>query len=837
MNGDIGTSTQTPQLRALLFTDLCDSLILVERIGDAAAAVLFQQHDRLVLTLQQQWNGHQIDRSDGLFLLFERAIDALGFALDYQRGLKTLGEQRGIALRARAGLHVGEVLTWENSPEAIRVGAKSLEVEGLAKPMAARLMTLARPGQILMSAVAESLTRRASGELGERGARLLWKSHGRWRFKGVPTRQEVFEVGEIGFAPLRMPRANAKARRDIPLWRQPAALAAEVAVLAVMGACAWMLLRPEPAIAFAERDWVVLGQLQNLSSNVMLDDALDQAFRISLEQSRYVNVVSDDRVSALLQMMRKPSQTDPLDRADAATVAQRAGARLVLLPVVANVGGRTRFSVEVVDPGTRQTLTVKSALARDGAVLAAVDDVTRQLRDELGEGISTIKRNSQRLPDVTTSSLDALRAYALGQKRYARGDYRGALAFYQQATQIDDQFALAYVGQTRAQFASADFAGAALALDQAERRAAHLANREAIYVRNWALQIKDPGRATDGWMRMAELYPDYLPASYNAALNLFVENRFREALPLARSVSESQVDLPAVAWDQYGRILLALGQFDAADVAAGKAAATGWEGALMRQATIAAARDDHRQAADLFDRIAAGNFHADVFRTSVALDQGDTAAAVRYAERGMGRSKDRSGVDRYNFHVPLAVAYLQAGRRAQALAILREAATQPLDGLDTASSVEAIDRVVTAQAAALVAMRLGERRWTQAVPARIATLKGLPPSRLVDELNAVLAAERARAAGDPRQAQQLLAPFINDHSRVQVRVAALRAAQDANDAAETGRHVAWLRDKPGLAYAEVECSYCLQGLNILDVRSIAKAGPGPARQATARAQR
>lgn len=47
MNGDNGTSTQSPQLRALLFTDLCDSLILVERIGDSAAAEVFQQHDRL----------------------------------------------------------------------------------------------------------------------------------------------------------------------------------------------------------------------------------------------------------------------------------------------------------------------------------------------------------------------------------------------------------------------------------------------------------------------------------------------------------------------------------------------------------------------------------------------------------------------------------------------------------------------------------------------------------------------------------------------------------------------------------------------------------------------
>ncbi len=138
MNGDNGTSApHSPQLRALLFTDLCDSLQLVERIGDVAAASLFQEHDRLVLVLQQRWNGQLIDRSDGLFMLFERVVDALGFALDYQRELHALGQQRAIELRARAGLHVGDVLTWENSAEAVRAGAKSMEVEGLAKPMAA----------------------------------------------------------------------------------------------------------------------------------------------------------------------------------------------------------------------------------------------------------------------------------------------------------------------------------------------------------------------------------------------------------------------------------------------------------------------------------------------------------------------------------------------------------------------------------------------------------------------------------------------------------------------------------------------------------------------------
>ena len=152
--------TSSPQVRTLLLTDLCDSMLLVERLGDGPAADLFRAHDRLVLELQQRWRGRLIDRSDGLLLLFERPVDGLGFALDYNRGLRELAErpelkQRELKLQARAGLHVGEVLTWQNSEAAVQAGAKPLEVEGLAKPLAGRLMTLARPGQILLSATAE----------------------------------------------------------------------------------------------------------------------------------------------------------------------------------------------------------------------------------------------------------------------------------------------------------------------------------------------------------------------------------------------------------------------------------------------------------------------------------------------------------------------------------------------------------------------------------------------------------------------------------------------------------------------------------------------------------
>ncbi|MDQ3206881.1 MAG: putative peptide modification system cyclase, partial [Pseudomonadota bacterium] len=205
--------SEAPQLRTILLTDICDSIALVERLGDGSAATFFREHDRLVLGLQQQWRGRLIDRSDGLLLLFERPIDGMGFALDYARGLAALGQARNLDLRSRAGLHVGEVLTWRNSEESVRVGSKPVEVEGLAKPIAARLMSMALPGQILLSAVAEPLAHRAARELGERGQNLIWKSLGRWRFKGVPEPQDIFEVGEPGFAPLRAPPNSPKAWR------------------------------------------------------------------------------------------------------------------------------------------------------------------------------------------------------------------------------------------------------------------------------------------------------------------------------------------------------------------------------------------------------------------------------------------------------------------------------------------------------------------------------------------------------------------------------------------------------------------------------------------------
>jgi putative peptide modification system cyclase len=814
---DIGRlPLESPQLRTLLLTDLVDSTGLVERLGDTPASELFREHDHLVLKLQQEWRGRLIDRSDGLLLLFERPIDGLGFALDYTRGLRELGQARGLELQARAGLHVGEVLTWKNSDAAVLVGAKPLEVEGLAKPMAARLMTLARPGQILLSAVAESLTHRAARELGERGQNLLWKSYGRWRFKGVPEAQEVYEVGEIGIAPLRAPSNIAKAWRDTPLWRRPAALAVELMLVVGIGVGAWFVTRPQPAIAFAERDWVVVGDLRNLTGEKVLDDSLSQAFRISLEQSRYVNVLSDMKArDTLARMQRSPGTL--LDRSVASEIALRDGVRAVILPTVSEVGGRVRFSAEVIDPHTQTTVYAESA---DGtgapSTLDSIDAVTAALREKLGEAIASIEKDSAPLPQVTTRNLDALRAYALAQKAYARGNYEDALPLYERATLIDPQFALAWLGQMRAKYAGMDAPAAVKPLREAQKLRTHLAPREVLYLDAWAAEFDAPEKALGKWQELAALYPDFWPAQGNAALGLYVRNRFKEAIPFAKRNSAPQNELASLGYDWLGRSQLGLEQYAAAAHSFDRSMALGYRSSLRRRVSVEAAQRNFAAANKLLGKTTDNDRHMHLERISLAIDQGDWAGARALSRSALALVKQESGFDSRSFLLTAAVTDWLGGDRKSALRKANDAAEKALSALAQEYDADASDDAALALSAALLAQRLGDRELDKKVLAALESKSQLMRLPSLAELAAVLRAEQDRLSGRPRDALKILQPLLTGSERYQTRAAlqeAYAADGDNRAALEQSR---WLQRRRGLAYVELECGHCLQALNVAD---------------------
>jgi TolB-like protein len=204
--------SSNPAIRTLLLCDLVASTRLVARVGDSAAADVLARHDRAARDLLAGFNGREIDKSDGFLLLFERPIEAVRFAMAYQAKLRELGTALDSPLTSRVGIHVGEVVLRENSPEDVSRGAKPLEVEGLAKAIAARVMSLAGPARILLTRAAYDFARRSSVGMKDESP-LRWTVHGRYRLAGVDDLVEVCEVAEPSDAPLTPPESSEKAHR------------------------------------------------------------------------------------------------------------------------------------------------------------------------------------------------------------------------------------------------------------------------------------------------------------------------------------------------------------------------------------------------------------------------------------------------------------------------------------------------------------------------------------------------------------------------------------------------------------------------------------------------
>ena len=199
--------------RALLFTDLVESTALVERLGDERAAQLLAEHDRRARELLALHGGREIDRSDGFFLLFDTVADAARFALAYHEALAPL------QLSARVGLHVGAVTLHANAPADVARGAKPLEVEGLAKPLAARVMTLSHGGHTLLSEAALQALGTPAAAL---GADVVLDDHGHYRLKGIADPIRLFGLGLGSGGHFEPPADTDKAYRVVQaegLWR------------------------------------------------------------------------------------------------------------------------------------------------------------------------------------------------------------------------------------------------------------------------------------------------------------------------------------------------------------------------------------------------------------------------------------------------------------------------------------------------------------------------------------------------------------------------------------------------------------------------------------------
>jgi eukaryotic-like serine/threonine-protein kinase len=229
-------------------------------------------------------------------------------------------------------------------------------------------------------------------------------------------------------------------KSSVGKWLAPIA---SVAVALSLGVGGYFYFHHSPA-ALTEKDSIVVADFTNKTGDPVFDGTLREGLVVQLEQTPFLQVVSDDRVRRTLSLMEKPPDTR-LTPDIAREVCQRANATTEIEGSIAALGNQYVLGLSAVNCDTGETLAGEQVTAPSKEkVLAALSAAASELRSRLGESSASLARFDTPFNQVTTPSLEALQAWSLGDEAVRKGDFSSGISFLERAVSIDSTFATAY---------------------------------------------------------------------------------------------------------------------------------------------------------------------------------------------------------------------------------------------------------------------------------------------------------------------------------------------------------------------------------------------------------
>jgi len=229
------------------------------------------------------------------------------------------------------------------------------------------------------------------------------------------------------------------------VWRNKWLLIGLTCVVLVAATLGGWLYKTRQARALGDTDTIVVADFVNKTGDPVFDDALRQGLAAQLQQSPFLNLLSEQKVQqTLLLMGRQPDAKLTPDIAR--EVCQRAGSKAYLSGSISNLGSQYVIGINAMNCQTGDSLARQQVTADNKEkVLKALDEATTQLRERLGESLKSIRTLDTPIEQATTPSLEALQAYSLGRKTMiGKGDYRAAVPMFERAIRLDPRFAMAY---------------------------------------------------------------------------------------------------------------------------------------------------------------------------------------------------------------------------------------------------------------------------------------------------------------------------------------------------------------------------------------------------------
>ena len=193
-----------------------------------------------------------------------------------------------------------------------------------------------------------------------------------------------------------------------------------------------------------ERDTIVLADFDNKTGDAVFDGALKQALAIELEQSPFLNVLSDRKTNETLRMMGHPA-TERVTMDISRDLCIRTGSKAVLDGTISSLGGQYVIYLEAVGCSTGEIIAKEQIeAAGKESVLKALSQVSSTMRGRLGESLPSVQKYDVPI-QVTTSSLEALRSYSMGIKTFREKGNVPSIPFFERAIELDPNFPMAYV--------------------------------------------------------------------------------------------------------------------------------------------------------------------------------------------------------------------------------------------------------------------------------------------------------------------------------------------------------------------------------------------------------
>ena len=371
-----------------------------------------------------------------------------------------------------------------------------------------------------------------------------------------------------------------------------------IAVIATLLLIAGAVFYSRRTPRMTEKDSLVIADFANTTGDPVFDTTLRKALAVALEQSPYLNVISDQKVRGTLRLMgRKGDERITTDLAR--EICQRASVKAFVSGSIASLGSQYVITLDVVNAATGENLAEEQAQAASKEqVLTAVGTAVSHLRGRLGESLASVQKFDKPLSQATTSSLDALKAFSIGdEKRTRAGDDLGSIPFLQRAIELDPNFAMAYAMLSTVYRNQGQFDLGAQNRQKAFELADRASERERLYIT--AHYYMDGGQFQKG-IAAYELYKQTYPRDEIPFVNLGVyyndHGEFEKAVENTREALKLNPD-SAFSYGNLATAYLDSGRLDEAKATLKAALDRNIGGPFVHGLLLVIAYDEHDEAA------------------------------------------------------------------------------------------------------------------------------------------------------------------------------------------------------------------------------------------------